>query len=360
MIIIIIIIIISIVFVTSRQVNNHNQHCFLLVIIIIISSKTTASFLTISRASLAVVVMWALCYLFAVLPSSGCASPGDIDHLCQLIRDTVPDRVLRCNGWSAQGLRGAVEETADLHCVEFFCGTAGLTAALLSQGLRVAWYDMLLEPIGMNLLTVAGFAAALRLVLRVVPGGFVWWGTPCQTFIWLARGHTKRTWKNPEGDVTRRDVRGANEIVRRQVLLTRILVARGCFFLVEQPMSSCMWRLKTFKHFWKERPTVAGVRMIRKFVWLGFFGHSLPKGTVLVGIFPQLDRLKSKRPAQQFKMETDMWKKTTFRIVAGRRVWRVHGTKKLKESEHYPPRFCATMAAAVYALIRSTERRQLH
>ncbi len=77
----------------------------------------------------------------------------------------------------------------------------------------------------MNLLTVEGFANALSSCLRLQRGAVCWLGVPCSSFVFLSRGHTRRTQTNPLGNVARRDVASANAIAARVAFLLRVMLA---------------------------------------------------------------------------------------------------------------------------------------
>ena len=88
-------------------------------------------------------------------------------------------------------VHAAVQAVRVRHFVEWFCGTGALTSACSQMGLLVGWYDCVLDPVHMNLLTDAGMAAAILLSLSLVVGGTAWFGVPCSTFVFMSRGHTK-------------------------------------------------------------------------------------------------------------------------------------------------------------------------
>ena len=154
----------------------------------------------------------------------------------------LPVLVLQCLGWSsAEDIERELLKPRSKHFAEFFCGTGGLVTALSQAGMRCAWLDMDVEP-SPDMLSVAGIAVAVRIALSVIPGGVAWFGVPCSTFVWMARGHTKRSRQNPLGDVARVDVRRANRIARIVVLICQVLAKRGVFFVLEQPAGSLLWR----------------------------------------------------------------------------------------------------------------------
>ena len=228
-------------------------------------------------------------------------------------------------------------------------------AEVLTLGLRAAWYDVCLDDVGMDLLSVQGFANAILLALSLCVGGVAWFGVPCSTFVHIAMGHTKRSWRRPLGNERREDVRMANKIVDRLVFILEILVLRSVYFLIEQPLTSVLWWIPALRQFVLRRPRVLGKRCQRRFLWLGHFGHRLLKPTVLVGVFPGLvssPLLATQKPMRKKKGKTGVYSEWTNRW--GKR--RFAGSKRLKATGVYPEGFARVMASLVCAVVRATER----
>ena len=154
----------------------------------------------------------------------------------------IPKGVRRVLRWRTRAeVSAAVVLTRVLQFVEWFCGTGNLTTACSQQGLRVRWFDCTLDPSKMNLLTDAGFAAAIRLALSMMIGATAWFGVPCSTFVFMSRSHTKRSRTLPKGNCKRKDVRRANLIVDRVAFLIKILSLRKVYWIMEQPLNSLLW-----------------------------------------------------------------------------------------------------------------------
>ena len=150
--------------------------------------------------------------------------------------------VRRCLGWkSPADVRAAVEAVRVLQFVEWFCGTGNLTTACRQLGLRVGWFDCILDSEAMNVLTDQGMARAITLSLSLMVGATAWLGVPCSTFVFMSRGHTLRSRKQPLGNTCRLDVKSANRIVRRIMFLVRILAMRKVYWILEQPLNSLLW-----------------------------------------------------------------------------------------------------------------------
>lgn len=253
----------------------------------------------------------------------------------------LPTAVLQCLGWSStRDIEEELLKPRVKHFAEFFCGTGTLSTALSQAGMRCAWFDIHLEP-SHDILTATGVAVAVRIALSVIPGGVVWFGVPCSTFVWLARGHTKRSRQNPLGDVARADVSRANCMAKIVVMLCHVLAKRGIFFVIEQPAGSLLWQTPCMR-LAARRLCVKGQPWSRRFVWLGHYGHRISKPTELCGVFPNLARiLPSRRP--QGKSTAGV-----YRVWASNKGrMRVRGSAGLKATEHYPKRFCRTFAREV-------------
>ena len=248
----------------------------------------------------------------------------------------------RCLGWkSPSDVRAVVQAVRVLHFVEMFCGTGNLTAACSRLGLRVGWFDWNLDSQGMDLLTNRGMARAIMLSLSLMVGATAWFGVPCSTFVFMSRGHTRRSPKQPLGNTSRPDVRSANRIVERVMFLVRILAMRQVYWIIEQPLNSLLWVMPVFRQA-QEDCTVGGLAWQRRFVWMGHFGHLLWKPTELVGVFPRLEKsFPSKRPPKRNTSSAY----SQWRNKVG--VRRCSGQPGLKATEHYPPAFCQLAARLI-------------
>ena len=266
---------------------------------------------------------------------------SDSDLLAAFLWKALPTAVLRSLGWSTTAdIKEEILNPRTKHFAEFFCGSGGLVTALSQAGMRCAWFDIDLQS-SHNILSVAGLSAAVRIALSVMPGGLVWFGVPCSTFVWLARGHTKRSRQHPLGDVTRGDVQRANHITKVVAMLCRLLSARSVFFFMEQLAGSVLLHVPSIR-LTARRLQMRGERWSRRFVWLGHYGHLICKPTELCGIFPHLARvLPSRRP--KGKSAAGVYRQ--WKSKSGRK--RVCGSSGLKATEHYPKRFCCAVAREV-------------
>ena len=255
-----------------------------------------------------------------------------------------PKGTRRALRWrSCADVRAAVQVVRVLQFAEWFCGTGNLTTACSQQGLRVKWYDCILDPVKMNLLTHVGFAAAILLALSISIGGTAWFGVPCSTFVFMSRGHTKRSRRLPKGNTKRKDVCQANAIVDRVAFLINILAFRKVYWIMEQPLNSLLWAMPAMRRA-KKKCRVKDLAWQRRFLWMGHYGHSLWKPTELVGCFPgMMTAWPTKRPPKRDTSSAySQWCDSQ-----GRR--RSAGKAGLKATEHYPVTFCDVTARLIKA-----------
>ena len=136
----------------------------------------------------------------------------------------------------------------------------------------------------------------------------------------------------------------------------RVMLFRLVEYIVEQPLTSCVFALRCFRRLTMAQPIIqhdkTTVRLMRKFVWLGFWGHTVPKPTVLWGcsrILPQLHSVRPPVSRTTTAASASIVKATTKKIIKRgskfMEVYRIYGVKgKLKATQAYPRRFCNEVA----------------
>lgn len=129
----------------------------------------------------------------------------------------------------------------DLDLLELFSGQGELSKAFERHTFAAGQYDIC-KNWCMDLRTTAGMLRAVQMTLRLKIGGLLWAGTPCSTWVFLARGSTGRSQGHPLGREDTRSVSDANLVVSRVALLILLAVARGASWIVEQPTTSLMPR----------------------------------------------------------------------------------------------------------------------
>ena len=205
-----------------------------------------------------------------------------------------------------------------------------MSQALTEQKFNGLKYDLVFhESNAHNFLTDDGFAVAIHYALRLKPYGFMVAGPQCTTWVWIARNQSKRSREDPMGDTSRQDVRDANELASRLAILVLLLTKRGCHWVIEQPGSSFL-----FLHPDMES-ALNCVTVFRWFLWLGNYGHTMPKPTILINNLPmaQTDIFDVRGKPRLAK----------HGATEKKGKW-VCGTKKLGESASYPVGFCEKFA----------------
>ena len=209
--------------------------------------------------------------------------------------------------------------------------------------------DITLDPINHNILCDKGYAFFVSVCLSLLSYAFSWWGPPCGLWIWLSTGTTLRAASNTCGDLSKLVVRNANAIVERMTTLLKLLTLRLVQYIVEQPMTSLMFRYRSFSAL--EGFCARHNKHLQKlFLWLGWWGGATPKPSKFIGMSPLLSLFRgvSKRPG---KRGTSLVTKTTLKTVTRRnkqiQIYRVSGNRKLlKLSGVYPKKFCHHVAQA--------------
>ena len=203
-----------------------------------------------------------------------------------------------------------------------------------------------------NILEDKGFSLFMQAFLELVPMAIAVIGLPCSTFVFVSRGTTERKAENEWlGNEDVACVKAANIIAHRMVLLCKLLTLRLVQYMIEQPMTSCFFKMQCFRTFYALKPNLGrhGLRLRRKFVWLGHWGHHIPKPTVLWGCARALKHLVCKKPKSKpgasdsvVRRGSLKWIKANGKWIQRRRVSGIPG--KLKQSQVYPRAFCDEIA----------------
>ena len=136
------------------------------------------------------------------------------------------------------------------------------------------------------------------------------------------------------------------------MLLIKVVILRLVWFIVEQPLTSCLWKLRVVSSVAKSAVSINGRRLCRKFVWLGHYGHAVPKPTILWGIHKCLKDLPSREPKRS-GLAVPIIKTTTLKLRhlkngTTKSVYRIYGVKSaLKATQTYPRLFCDAISRSV-------------
>lgn len=103
-----------------------------------------------------------------------------------------------------------------------------------------------------------GFLIALRGVLRVMPGGLLFSGLPCSSWVWISRGSTGRSQDNPRGTVENNCTKVGNTLAARTALLFLVATVRCVYCATEQPGSSVVIKYDPMEFVMNLRSLFAG------------------------------------------------------------------------------------------------------
>ena len=173
----------------------------------------------------------------------------------------------------------------DLHSAEIFAGAAANTNGVQSTGFKAEAYDTAYSQ-KQDILTKSGLRAAVKLALRVKPGGSVWAAPKCSSWVFMSSSQSKRTRSNPGGDRTKAFVREGNELCKRAVAVLLVAASFGCYVYLEQPMSSVLCIAEPMKSF------IAEIVKFKVATSLGAFGANTRKPIRIWSNDEQLSRLK--------------------------------------------------------------------
>ncbi|CAL1131372.1 unnamed protein product [Cladocopium goreaui] len=231
--------------------------------------------------------------------------------------------------------------------LEFFCGQAWVSTVMRASGVPTAQFDISLgnpkqgKQDAMDLLTPSGFSLALVSLLNAKMGEFeALFGLVCSSYVTVSAGTHKRTPWNPLGDVNIDMVWCGNKLAAVTVLLIMVVSAMNGAWILEQPSSTRLLSHPRVRHLWHLLPRVYEARW-----WMAMFGSLTPKRHVAwsnsrsvklldLGVLAKVIRDKLAKHAQQ----------STRKYTNGRGKRAFVGTKFLKNTQTYPPRFALRLA----------------
>lgn len=238
----------------------------------------------------------------------------------------------------------------DLDGLDLFAGKQSVTRGFSGENMKATAYDVAYQGKDGDICSVEGWFRAIYLTLRLKPGSLVHGGPPCGSFVWI-NAHTsgRRTWR-PFGFASLRPyVRQANVICGRLALILLLATCRSCFFIIEQPRSSCMHFFPYFTFLQRILEWLDESLWSRITFNMGSYGAKTLKPTQLFGSWPYLaklvrttsKRLRDKLAKKAKKSSKPMVRKTISKS-SGRT--QVSGAKGFKKSQIYPPRYGQAVA----------------
>ncbi|CAL1159177.1 unnamed protein product [Cladocopium goreaui] len=225
---------------------------------------------------------------------------------------------------------------------ELFCGQAWVSRCMRTAGHRTAMLDISLgrpnddlkKQDAMDLLSDSGFALALLTVLNCRMDSFlVVIGLICSSFVTISQGTHCRAPFFPLGREGVKMVFEGNQLASRTALLIWAIVAMGGCFVLEQPRSSQLgWHPRIVELF-RALPKVFQAAW-----WMGLYKHVSPKRHVAWSNAPTVQCLDLGHMTRAMqKKATSQPTARSYRNKRGEKKF--HGTRFLKGTQTYPPRF---------------------
>ena len=230
-------------------------------------------------------------------------------------------------------------EPQEMDAVEFFSGVATWSDSLRNKGYRVYSYEIANDSVHCDFLGDAGFLNALGLLFRCKVAAILHFATVCSSWVTINRHTSGRSAMVPLGRQGRPYVAAANTMVSRMCMLIMIGACLGLDWVLEQPISSVMKyhpRMQVILNM----AEIGCLRVVNEIhTWMGSFGASSPKPTMLIGTPSFLPRLHRKLAKRTFEnQETSR----TYEDKHGKK--RFSGGKRLKETQQYPKGYGSAFA----------------
>jgi hypothetical protein len=233
-------------------------------------------------------------------------------------------------------IAGLVHDEPSVDTVEFFAGEGAVTGAFRFLGYRSYPFEVKHDHVVEDLNSRSGFAFALSLVLNCKPGGCIWMGVVCSTWVFMFRASTGQGENRVLGNPTRCVLAG-NRMVSRATLLVYLAHALGCLAVIEQPSSSIL-RLHP-----RLQMLLSLVDMYSCSFFLGYYMADSAKPITLLTNRPWFDRaLQTRRSRSWFPRSTNVSTRSTDEYG----VVRVTGDSGLKNTQTYPVAFGFAVASS--------------
>ena len=214
-------------------------------------------------------------------------------------------------------------------------------------------YDIKLGGLLHDLTTKRGFFEALRLGFCLRRKAITIAGPPCSERLGPCLGFNYGVGSpermasvisdapsetHPLGNIRHKKVRLANLIVANTVVLLLRLHDRGCFFVLEQPARSWMFKIPCMRDALRQMGCQPDKRIT---TWMGAFGHPMPKCSHLIGTLPTLSWMRRSKKDSDRESCRDHKKVFLIHDSTG-----VSGGKDLPGSAAYTPDFCDSLYRA--------------
>ncbi len=128
--------------------------------------------------------------------------------------------------------------------IEYFAGEGGLTKACCDMGMKSSRWDKSYSE-SHDVLTEVGLRTWLNEHAHSALGCLVWLGTQCSSFLLICKAVSMRDKSNDYlGNRSRQFVKSGNAMMEVTALLYFLSFLTDCRPVVEQPLQSCMFKIK--------------------------------------------------------------------------------------------------------------------
>ena len=265
-------------------------------------------------------------------------------HIMQSIG--VPAHCLRIMAAVWDRIKEVQGACTDLRCAEYFCGEGAVHKAMAAHGSRVGrtrkrkdnkapvrGFDIRHDPVYQDLNTDFGFFTALCWLLRLADyESLAWFGTVCSSWIWMARGTTRRTFRSPRGNLRAQSVQAGNQMLARTAFLICVCYAKAVDWVLEQPLRSLMSAHPSLVWVGKRARREAGLPWWSVQTFMGCFNGHTVKPHELFGCGAWLASMRRSHPGRIDSSGMDITR--TFIDKHGKK--RCSGGKGLKDTQTYP------------------------
>ncbi|CAK9089135.1 unnamed protein product, partial [Durusdinium trenchii] len=157
----------------------------------------------------------------------------------------------------------------------------------------------------------------------------------------INKGTSERDDLIPLGATYKPPVRSANKMVCRCVLLMCLVVSMDSVFLVENPAKSSILNHPRMQWLFKQLRAL-DIKVWRAKFWMAAFKAPTPKPTMCISNSETIRALQTGTLGLK-NLAKDETKKTVVKYQDGSGKWRYQGSKALKETQIYTPKFASTL-----------------
>ena len=180
-----------------------------------------------------------------------------------------------------------------------------------------------------------------------------WFGTVCSSWIWIAKESTRRSLRNPRGNMQVSSMLEDNKIVARTAVMILICYSKSVSWVLEQPARSLMTHHPAMVWVGKCVRSLLGLPWWNFSTYMGAFAGETVKPHTLYGCSPWNGAMARKHPGQigaggDHVVKTYVDKRGRSKVVGGPR---------LKDTQAYSEAFGVAVASSFYDMDGDEELR---